>query len=224
MSKKIIIPESWDEVTIGQLREILQLDESNKMKYAIEVASILSDTDTETIRNLDATYLNQINASLQFIDQLPKLGYSNNVTVEGQLYAITDFKYFTLGQWIDIEMLGKDWKSNLHKILAVMYLPAQEIKGKLVIDKYDGKIDERALIMDSLPVSQVYSASVFFSAFGTELLSSFSLKTMEEEIAILQKNLPLKKRIMNSGAGIKSWIGYLVNRLSIWRKWRVKTH
>ena len=56
--KKITIPESWSEVTISQLREILQLETNNKMKYAIEVASILSDTDPETIRGLSATYLN----------------------------------------------------------------------------------------------------------------------------------------------------------------------
>ncbi len=92
------------------------------MKYAIEVASILSDTDPETIRGLSATYLNEVNKSLSFIDELPKLGYSNNFTIDNQLYAVNDFKQFTLGQWIDIEMLGKDWKSNLHKILAVIYL------------------------------------------------------------------------------------------------------
>jgi len=87
--KKIIIPESWGEVTISQLREILQLDTTNKMKYAIDVASILSDTDPETIRGLSATYLNEVNKSLEFINDLPKLGYSNNFTIDGQLY----FKY-----------------------------------------------------------------------------------------------------------------------------------
>jgi len=221
--KKIIIPESWSEVTISQLREILQLDTTNKMKYAIEVASILSDTDTETIRGLSATYLNEVNKSLGFIHELPKLGYSNNFTVDGQLYAVNDFKYFTLGQWIDIEMLGKDWKSNLHKILAVIYLPATEVKGKLVIDKYDGKIDDRAEVMDKMKVSEVYSASVFFSNFGQELIVGSSLKAMKTEIKELRKNLPLRRRIMNSGIGIRSWIGSQVNRLSIWRRWRRKT-
>ena len=221
--KKIIIPESWSEVTISQLREILQLDTTNKMKYAIEVASILSDTDTETIRGLSATYLNEVNKSLGFIHELPKLGYSNNFTVDGQLYAVNDFKYFTLGQWIDIEMLGKDWKSNLHKILAVIYLPATEVKGKLVIDKYDGKIDDRAEVMDRMKVSDVYSASVFFSNFGQELIVGSSLKAMNKEIKELRKNLPLRKRIMSNGIGIRSWIGSQVNRLSIWRRWRRKT-
>jgi hypothetical protein len=221
--KKIIIPESWSEVTISQLREILQLDTTNKMKYAIEVASILSDTDTETIRGLSATYLNEVNKSLGFINELPKLGYSNNFTVDGQLYAVNDFKYFTLGQWIDIEMLGKDWKSNLHKILAVIYLPATEVKGKLVIDKYDGKIDDRAEVMDKMKVSEVYSASVFFSNFGQELIVGSSLKAMNKEIKELKKSLPLRKRIMSNGTGIKFWIGSQVNRLSIWRRWRRKT-
>jgi oligoribonuclease (3'-5' exoribonuclease) len=221
--KKIIIPESWSEVTISQLREILELDTTNKMKYAIEVASILSDTDTETIRGLSATYLNEVNKSLGFINDLPKLGYSNNFTVDGQLYAVNDFKYFTLGQWIDIEMLGKDWKSNLHKILAVIYLPATEVKGKLIIEKYDGKIDDRAEVMDKMKVSEVYSASVFFSNFGQELIVGSSLKAMNKEIKELKKNLPLRKRIMNSGTGIKFWIGSQVNRLSIWRRWRRKT-
>ena len=221
--KKIIIPESWSEVTISQLREILDLDTTNKMKYAIEVASILSDTDTETIRGLSATYLNEVNKSLGFIHELPKLGYSNNFTVDGQLYAVNDFKYFTLGQWIDIEMLGKDWKSNLHKILAVIYLPATEVKGKLVIEKYDGKIDDRAEVMDKMKVSEVYSASVFFSNFGQELIVGSSLKAMKTEIKELRKNLPLRRRIMNSGIGIRSWIGSQVNRLSIWRRWRRKT-
>jgi hypothetical protein len=221
--KKITIPESWSEVKVSQLREILQLDSTNKMKYAIDVASILSDTDSEVIRNLDAQHLSSVTSALNFVDELPKLGYKNHFTIDGQLYAINDFKYFTLGQWIDIEMLGKDWKENLHKILAVMYLPATEVKGKLLIDKYDGKIDDRALVMDKLPVSDVYSASVFFSTFGQELIVGSSLKAMNKEIAILSKNLPLRKRIMNNGVGIKSWIGSQVNRLSIWRRLRRKT-
>lgn len=222
--KKITIPESWSEVTISQLREILQLETTNKMKYAIEVASILSDTDPETIRGLSATYLNEVNKSLSFIDELPKLGYSNNFTIDNQLYAVNDFKQFTLGQWIDIEMLGKDWKSNLHKILAVIYLPAKEVKGKLVIDKYDGIIDDRAEVMDKMKVSEVYSASVFFSNFGQELTVASSLKAMNKQIKELRKNLPLKKRIMSSGTGIKFWIGSQVNRLSIWRRLQRKTH
>jgi len=105
----------------------------------------------------------------------------------------------------------------------VMYLPATEVKGKLVIDKYDGKIDERAEVMDKMKVSEVYSASVFFSNFGQELTVGFSLKAMNKEIKELRKNLPLRKRIMSNGVGIKSWIGSQVNRLSIWRRLRRKT-
>jgi len=220
---KITIPESFDEVTISQLREISMLDDANKTKYAIDVASILSNTDPEVIRKLNATYLNQITQSLQFIADLPKMGYKQSFTHNGQLYAINDFQYMTLGQWIDIEELGKDWKNNLHKILAVIYLPAEEIKGKLKIEPYDGKFESRAEIMDLRPVSEVYSASVFFSSFAEQLMFDSSLRTLNREIQILQKNLPRWKRIMRSGIGTKSWIGYQVNRLSIWRRLRKKT-
>lgn len=220
---KITIPESFDEVTISQLREICLLDDSNKTKYAIDVAAILSDTDPEVIRKLDTTYLAQITASLQFVAELPKVNYKQTITVEGQMYAVQDFKRMTLGQWIDIEELGKDWKNNLHKILAVIYLPATEVKGKLIIEPYDGNFEAREQIMDLRPVSEVYAASVFFSTFAEQLMFDSSLKTLNKEIRTLQKNLPLRKRIMLSGRGIKSWIGYQVARLSIWRRWRKKT-
>lgn len=220
---KITIPESFDEVTISQLREICLLDDSNKTKYAIEVAAILSDTDPEVIRKLDTTYLAQITASLQFVAELPKVNYKQTITVDGKLYAVQDFKRMSLGQWIDIEELGKDWKNNLHKILAVIYLPATEVKGKLVIEPYDGNFDAREQIMDSRPVSEVYAASVFFSTFAEQLMFDSSLKTLNKEIRVMQKNLPLRKRIMLSGRGIKSWIGSQVEILSIWRRWRKKT-
>ena len=220
---KITIPESFDEVTISQLREICLLDDSNKTKYAIDVAAILSDTDPEVIRKLDTTYLAQITASLQFVAELPKVNYKQTITVEGQMYAVQDFKRMTLGQWIDIEELGKDWKNNLHKILAVIYLPATEVKGKLIIEPYDGNFEAREQIMDLRPVSEVYAASVFFSTFAEQLMFDSSLKTLNKEIRTLQKNLPLRKRIMLSGRGIKSWIGSQVETLSIWRRWRKKT-
>jgi hypothetical protein len=74
-----------------------------------------------------------------------------------------------------------------------------------------------------MKVSEVYSASVFFSNFGQELIVGSSLKAMNKEIKELKKNLPLRRRIMNSGIGIRSWIGSQANRLSIWRRWRRKT-
>ena len=77
--------------------------------------------------------------------------------------------------------------------------------------------------MDKMKVSDVYSASVFFSNFGQELTVASSLKAMNKQIKELRKNLPLRKRIMNNGTGIKFWIGSQVNRLSIWRRWRRKT-
>lgn len=221
---KIIIPDKWDEVTIHQLREISQLDTSNKTKYAIDVLAILSDTDSEDIKKMPPSAINETVKALQFVSELPKFEYKQTITVDGQLYAVNDFSRFTFGQWIDIEELGKNWKENLHKILAVIYLPATEVKGKIKIEPYDGILDERAAIMDKQKVSDVYSASVFFSSFAQQLIADSSLKMLEEQTNQLMKNLPTKKRHIRLGNGIRSWIRFQVNRLSIWRRLRSKTH
>jgi hypothetical protein len=222
---EITIPTSWDDVKISQLREISSLDTSNKTKYALDVASILADVDSEVIKKMPTHNLTEIVKALAFVSDLPKVGYKQTITINGQLYAVNDFKYFTLGQWIDIEELGKDWKHNLHKILAVIYLPATEVKGKLNIEPYDGKLDERAELFDQQVVSDVYSASVFFSTFAEQLTLDISLRVLKEAEEMLkeEKNLQKKSRLSKIGRGIRYYTDYLLNRFSIWRRWRRKT-
>lgn len=215
---KIVVPDNWGEVTINQLREILMLDTENKTSYAINVASILSNESEKDIRDLPTNKLREIADTVSFVATLPKVKYKNEIEVDGNLYAVPDFKKFSLGQWVDIEELAKDYKLNLHKILAVIYLPAKRKGKKLVIDKYDGELEDRARVLDQMTVQDVYGASVFFSSFAEKLSEGISMRVMEQEIQRLRKNLRKRKRMQTLGKLMRLFTNLPTRIFSKWRK------
>lgn len=158
MKKKITVPDSWSEITVGKFQEIACLDKESK-DYAINLVAILLDEDTEDVRRYDKASANKIESHLEWVVNYPSEdAYKQEIIVGDQtLRLIENLNGFSNGEWFDMEDCLQNKYEQLHYLLAMFYRPLGE--------QYSAeKCKERAqLIADKALISDVYGCLVFFS-------------------------------------------------------------
>lgn len=161
MSKRITVPDSWNEVTIGQFQEIAELDRETK-DYDIHVASILIDEDPDLIRKFDVNSTNAIMRHLEWVIKMPaEDSYKQEIEVDGITYEmIENLNGFSNGEWNDMEFYMEDRFKNFHLLVSMFYRPSGE--------EYSvSKVKKRAAVFaEKVMVGDIYGAMVFFSLVG----------------------------------------------------------
>ena len=127
---------------------------------------------------------------------------------QGVTYGFeNDWKKLAWGAWQDLEFLSsQDVTENIHKILAVLYRPVKEMKGKkYIIEEYDANtIEDRAELFKKIPVKIWFGSSQLFFCISNEYINNIK-NSLESQMKIyrlmkkgttilpkwLQKKLPL---------------------------------
>lgn len=162
---KITIPTSWDEITIGQYREVLAIPQQyNNITQKIHLIAILANCTLEHVRQLPPQAFNDIQRALKFTAKLPSK-FAKQLTIRKHKYVLVDFSTMKVGEWADIAEYELKPAENLHKLLAIIY--REKVKGK--VQPYAGANKIRQADMDKLSMAKAYGASVFFSIFASEL-------------------------------------------------------
>jgi hypothetical protein len=179
---KLVIPESWDELKLSQYIEFITTDfeslsDINKM---FRVVSIMCDIDEDSISKLNLEQINMIISELEWVYIKPKYEFARIVTIDGIKYgSIPNFNNIKVGEWIDIENYIKDFKKNIHKILAIIYRPITEYHNEYVykIEDYDSnKLSQRSdLFLEKFKVIDAINSSVFFWNFVEAYLANTTL-------------------------------------------------
>jgi len=97
-----------------------------------------------------------------------------------------DWKKLAWGAWQDLEFLcAEDITSNIHKILAVLYRPVTEMKGKKYKTlPYDSEtIEERAELFKQIPAKIWFGAAQVFFYIGSEYTNNIK-NTLESQMRI----------------------------------------
>lgn len=202
-TKKITVPESWQEVTIAQYQEIAALDqETPDGVRLVEMISILIDEDPEVIRHTDLESLNRIAQHLEWTQKLPdEAWYKPIITIDGIEYGfVPRLTELTVGEWIDLEHYVLDVNSNMHKIFSVLYRPLVTAFNDRdrIIEPYNSEdADRRAdLFKTKAKIGDVYGALVFFSLIVNE-----STKTMQDYLRLEVKRMSLERKRKRSNSG-----------------------
>jgi hypothetical protein len=208
------IPDSWENVTLGQYQEYTQYlqDNQNERQYKIiiNLLSILTDTDVEIFYKLPMDKLYEIQTYIKFMEEEPSPRFKNIVEIDGIKYGFQkDLHKLTLGEWIDIEhyMVNGDIINNLHYITAIFYRKVVKEGDEYFdyeIEPYtDIQLEGRAkLFKYNTKIVDVYGIVVFFYLIVKELwdsINSYSTMTMEEKVMELMKrarNPEAKKKLM----------------------------
>lgn len=178
--KKVKVPDSWDEVTIGQFQEF----QESKRDY--EKVSVLLDEDPEDIRKYDQQSMNRVLSALSWIGELPDQNrYNEFIEVDGVEYRLVkNLNGFCLGEWVDMDEYLKDEPANLHLIFAMLYRPPGEYRAEDVMGR-------AKLFQERVMIGQVYGSLLFFSHVVTKSTPNIQLSLIR---SILLKMKPKKKK------------------------------
>lgn len=221
---KLQIPTTLDEVTVGTFIKIAKLPDAESVEDIldrnIKVLSLLTGESENTFYELTPKQLSIITDKIAFLNKLPEPKAINQIKLNGKLYCANLLvNELTAGQYIDLSELIKSPINNLHKIMAVLYLPAKKnILGRVKVEKYDGKIKDRSdEFYRHLPISTAYPASVFFYQVCNGLTTNIETYFLNKATAELERAAKMLQvqsgSFTKGGVGIRRWIAYQITAL-----------
>jgi hypothetical protein len=188
------IIEVKEELTISQYQMIHQYKEI----YISEPAKLLAmylDISVNELKDLPLeqvqfveNYLTDILAVQEMKDEL-----FNSFTFEGVEYGLeNDWSKLSWGAWTDLEVYSsKDIEQNIHKIMAILYRPVLNWKGKkFIIDRYRAsEIEERAELFKKLPAKYWFGVCGFFLLVSTVYINNLknSLSSVNRANQLIEK-------------------------------------
>lgn len=216
-----------DYLTIGQHQTITQVKNGTKLERLVSIVEALSDYKREEIEKWPISTLSQIgNDLLQVADA--KGEFHTLIEFKGQLYGYAHMNNATLGEYIDLENLCKDFQGNLHKVAAILYRPVKKHKfdnilynikqgirtvkngvedvfGWYEVEVYDNeKAKERHEIMKDFPVHIIMGAISFFLStadlYLTDTLYSLGKITKEEQMEMERRTMDLLLQSIGGGS------------------------
>ena len=167
---KIRLPKSWDEVTLGQWREIEMVNTENEVSAFLDKVSILADCDPQTIREMKMSDYLELKEDVKFLSKPLEKKVNLKIEIDGKKYGmIPNMNFITAGEWLDAESWSKDPVSNIHNYCALLYRPITKEDGD-IYEIEEHKVfgfEERAnLFYDKIPITTIYGSVLFFSTLG----------------------------------------------------------
>ena len=164
---KIVIPESLNEITLGQYQEFCKLTDSTDTKLVerrmIEIFCKVPMKYVNQMKAIDVKEIIQIITKM--LDDKPSL--VNLFKMDGVEYGfIPDLDDMTFGEYVDLDTFIGDTE-NLHRAMNVLYRPIKIKKGgRYQIEDYDSYSYKRML---NMPMDAVIGSILFFYHLGIDL-------------------------------------------------------
>ena len=180
MKVKLTLPETIEDITLGQYQELTSLEDNDTIKKV----SIITGLTVEDLEKVQLKDLNEI--SNQIDEALAKEGKFKPIfTMKGVDFGmIPNFDKIKSKEYIDLSTYGVEIET-LHKVMAILYRP---IKSKGVgntydIHEYEGT-EEWSEIMKQMPLSYVNGVLAFFLTLQKELKDYFLKFTIQEQAKV----------------------------------------
>jgi|TARA_R110000744_G_scaffold376050_2_gene490063 hypothetical protein len=165
---KITVPTSLNEITLGQYKHFLRIEEKADGDRFLQAKMIEIFCGVP----LDKVILLKLKDSEEMIQILSDLFQHKPELVKS--FKIGNTKYgfhpqlddLTLGEYIDLDTFIGDW-DNMERAMNVLYRPVlTELKDKYTIDKY---VVENDVLLLNMPMDAVMSAIFFLWNLGLDL-------------------------------------------------------
>lgn len=195
------LPQSYNDLTIGQYVQLISIKETDLVDYEIKVISILTGLTTNEVEALPfAEFTDLIKQTIWLNDFKINEQLSEEISLENKTYRIIlNPKQLTAGQYIDLKMFTKESDkvlSNLAEILATLAIE----KGK----EYSGEThSERSqFFYDKMPLGFAYPIAVFFCKVYPTLINFTQDYFLRQSIANQREALKKLKATMKGGVGL----------------------
>lgn len=166
-TKEFMIPENWDEVTVGQFTQLFDINREalNQYEISVKMINIFSDIPEDLIFMMPVADFEKIAQVLEFTLTDIQGDLADSIELEGETYFLKkDFESLTMGEVISIETLINSADGNLFKVmdkLLCLFLRKKKENGKLETFKTD--FMERADLFKKAPIGKIYNIFSFFS-------------------------------------------------------------
>lgn len=162
MNNILRLPSNWGEVSVGMFQELANLDKTKDgLTKVVDLIAILSDTDPEEVKKINASDLDSILEAVKFSHETPSDEYKNEVIIDGETYYLMKLADASIGENADLEAYAADI-TQLHKFFAVLYRKADEEYS------LDTMLKRSELFQEKLSINDVYGTLVFFLSIAKE--------------------------------------------------------
>ena len=186
MKVDLIVPNSLNEVTLGQYQEYLKLKDLTETQLSFKMIEIFCGVKAEHVRLLKASDVTDIvNIMSAMFESKPSLVHT--FKMGGVEYGfIPNLDEMSFGEYIDLDTSIGDW-GNMNKAMGVLYRPIEMRKGnRYTIKEYDAGDTEH---LKDMPLDAVISSILFFYHLGNELCQTMMNSLEQTEETLLQEYL-----------------------------------
>ena len=166
MELKLNIPNSLNEITLGQYQEFEKLDLTNDSMVHLKMIEIFCKVPEIVVRNINAIDVTEIcDVINNMFDTKHQL--INSFKLGKQEYGfVPNLDDMSFGEYIDLDTFIGD-TNNLHRAMNVLYRPIDLRQGnRYTLKEYDPDTNETA---KDFPLDAVLGAIVFFYSLGKDL-------------------------------------------------------
>ena len=198
MKVDLIVPNSLNEVTLGQYQEYLSLGDLTETELSFRMIEIFCGVKAENVRNIKANDVTDIvNIIYTMFESKPSLVHT--FKMGGVEYGfIPNLDEMSFGEYIDLDTSIGDW-DNMEKSMGVLYRPIEIRKGnRYTIKEYDAGDTEH---LKDMPLDAVLGSILFFYHLGNELCQITMNSLGQEEETLLQEYLNSEQ----NGVGIQAF-------------------
>ena len=189
MKVELTVPNSLNEITLGQYQEYLKLTELKDLtetELSLKMIEIFCNVNLEYIRCIKANDVADIvNIISNMFESKPSL--VNTFKLNGVEYGfINNLDEMSFGEYIDLDTNIGDW-DNIDKAMGVLYRPIEIRKGnRYHIKEYDAGDTEH---LKDMPLDAVLGSILFFYHLGNELCQVTMNSLGQTEETLLQEYL-----------------------------------
>ena len=186
MKVDLIVPNSLNEVTLGQYQEYLKLKDLTETQLSFKMIEIFCGIKTESVRLLKASDVTDIVNIISTMFEL-KPSLVHTFKMGGVEYGfIPNLDEMSFGEYIDLDTNIGDW-DNMQKAMGVLYRPIEIRKGnRYTIKEYDAGDTEH---LKDMPLDAVLGSILFFYHLGNELCQTMMNSLEQTEETLLQEYL-----------------------------------
>jgi hypothetical protein len=171
MKANLIVPESLNEITLGQYQKFYKLINNNPDSEFVrqKTVSIFCNVEMKDVRQMLLSSIDEVyNGLIELFNantELISMFTINNI----EFGLIPNFDDMSAGEFADLDDYNSDVE-QWHKCIAVLYRPVTKKLAKFYdIEPYKGT-EQYAETMKDTPVAIVLAVQVFFYNLSKELL------------------------------------------------------
>jgi hypothetical protein len=192
MRVKITLPETIEDITLGQFQELTTLQDNEIYKKV----SIITGLDVKDLERINKTDLNELSNQIDIALQKEGDFKTTFKLSEIEFGMIPNFDKIKAKEYMDLSSYGVEVET-LHKVMAILYRPIKSrgFGDTYEIHEYIGT-DQQSEVMKRMPLSYVNGVLAFFLTLQNELNYHFQKYTKQEQA---KGNTP--QGISKSGVG-----------------------